>query len=435
MKNSMLMMVILLAVQTASAGPRILTLDEALQIARAHQPQLELARANLAISQARVNQSLAPLLPQVSGIGQYQRSTANFVSRPGATSAQATGKIPPASFDTYNYWNFGVTASQLLYDFGKSSSKWRATEETLEAQRQTQRATLQQILANVRKAYFASRAAQAFVGVARETLANQERHFVQISGFVEAGTRPTIDLAQARTNRANAQVQLIQAQSAYETAKAVLNQAMGLETGTDYDVADVPFSAVQGEDQAPQVLIEQARATRPDLGAFSHQLQAEQSVLKSVRSAYWPSLSVSTGLTDAGGALDTLAWNWYVGATLNWPLFEGGLTRGQVQEAQATFMALRAQQDSLLQQIQLDVSRAQLAIKASQAALKATGDAVQSATEQLSLAEGRYQTGVGNAIELSDAQLTLTNAKAAQVQADYNLASARSDLLVALGRQ
>jgi outer membrane protein len=50
------------------------------------------------------------------------------------------------------------------------------------------------------------------------------------------------------------------------------------------------------------------------------------------------------------------------------------------------------------------------------------------------LAEGRYDAGVGNVIELGDAQVALTSAEVQAVQADYNISSARAQLLNALGR-
>ena len=57
------------------------------------------------------------------------------------------------------------------------------------------------------------------------------------------------------------------------------------------------------------------------------------------------------------------------------------------------------------------------------------------AREQLRLAEGRYRAGAGSIIELGDAQVTLSNAAAQRVQAEYNLAAARAALLRALGRE
>jgi outer membrane protein len=84
--------------------------------------------------------------------------------------------------------------------------------------------------------------------------------------------------------------------------------------------------------------------------------------------------------------------------------------------------------------MRLEVDQARLAVRAAKAAIVASDEAVQNARERLKLAEGRYQTGVGNAIELGDAQLAMTSTQAQKVQAEYNLASARAALLKALGR-
>ena len=74
-------------------------------------------------------------------------------------------------------------------------------------------------------------------------------------------------------------------------------------------------------------------------------------------------------------------------------------------------------------------------MRAAKAALKASGDALVNAQEQLRLAEGRYETGVGSIIELGDSQVALTSAAQQRVQADYNLSQARAGLLKALGRE
>ena len=63
---------------------RLLTLDEALRSARANHPLLQVAHAQAQVSDARADESLAPLLPQVSGTARYQRTTFNYVPSPGS---------------------------------------------------------------------------------------------------------------------------------------------------------------------------------------------------------------------------------------------------------------------------------------------------------------------------------------------------------------
>jgi outer membrane protein len=133
--------------------------------------------------------------------------------------------------------------------------------------------------------------------------------------------------------------------------------------------------------------------------------------------------------------VDQLGWNAAAGLSLSWNIFQGGLTRAQVSEAQANVMATVAQLDLLRQQIQSDVDGARLALRAAKESLSSTQEALVNARERLRLAEERYQVGVGSAIELGDAQVALTQAAAQAVQADDRLSTARAQLLRAVGRQ
>ncbi len=418
----------------APAGPaqRILTLDEAIAAARANQPQLRQARANTSAAGARSDEARSALLPQVTGSASYQRSTGNFAAKPGSTPVTGAAQ-GGTSLQMFNYYSFGATASQLVWDFGQTPDRWRSAQASAEAQRDTEYYTGLQVLLGVRTAYFTARANKDLVGVASETLANQETHLRQVQGFVEVGTQPEIALAQSRTNVANARVQLINAENGYATARAQLNQAMGIEGPTDYDVANETLPPAEGEDQSTDDLLQRALRDRPDVASLDRQMRAQQLTLSSVRGGYFPSLGLSAGISNAGPALDNTVWNWNATATLTWNLFQGGLTNAQSQEAQASLDALTAQLDALRQQVRLDVEQARLAVRAAKTSLSAAGEALTNARQQLRLAEGRYQVGAGSIIELSDAQVTATSAAAQRVQADYNLATARAQLLRALG--
>ena len=415
------------------AGVRVLTLRDAVRLALERQPQLLQARAGTEAAEARSDEARSPLLPQVAGSASYQRTTSNFAPRPGLLPSSVTA-AGSSSWATTGYWSFGATLSQLVWDFGQSSGRWRAAQASAEAQRGSERYTALQVTLGVQSAFFTARAGKALLTVARDNLANQDAHLRQIEGFVRAGTRPEIDLAQARTDRANAEVQLINADNAYQTEKAQLNQAMGVEETTEYEVADDVLPQVEGEDQPIGALMAEALQHRPDIASLEQQQRAQELTLGAVKGAYWPALGVSTGLSDNGPVLDGLTWNWNATATLTWNLFQGGLTTAQAAEARANVEAVRAQVVGLRQQVRVDVEQARLAVRASKQAVVAAGEALVNARERLRLAEGRYQAGVGNAIELGDAQVALTTAAAQKVQAEYNLSTSRAQLMRSLGR-
>ncbi len=409
----------------AGSGP-VLTLEQAVAAARQGQPTLRRARAATAATEARSAEARAGLLPRLDANLGYGRSSSN----------SSLSSIPD-SWDSTGRWTAGVSASMTVWDFGGTTGRYRSAREAANAQRATERATTAQVLLNVRTAFFAARARKDLVTVAEETLANQEAHLKQTQGFVEVGTRPEIDLAQARTERANAEVSRISATANYQTAKAQLNQAMGIEASTDFDVANDQLPTVEGEDGTIEALFDEALKARPEVAAIEAEQRAREASVTAARGGWFPSLGVQAGLTDTGPDITDgkdLTWNWNAGATLNWNLFQGGLTGAQVREAEAGLETVKAELANLRLQVRLELEQARFAVSSARAKLVATGEALAAARERLRLAEGRYNAGSGSALELGDAQLQVTLAGAQQVGAEYELASARAQLLVSLGR-
>ncbi|MCP3099187.1 TolC family protein [Myxococcus sp. K15C18031901] len=412
------------AAEPVGAPARVLTLEEAESIARERQPQLQSAQAGTDAARARADQSRAGLLPQVNGNAGYD------VGKNLSSSSEV-----PGSGDLTKRFSAGLTASQLLYDFGRTSGRYKAARQSAQAQESSQAQTLEDVLLDVRTAYFDTLTQAALLGVAQETLDTEARRLTQVQAAVEVGSRPEIDLLQQRTARANAQLSLIRARNAYATAKARLNQAMGLEGSTDYAVRDVAVTPLDGEDAGTEVLVERALAARQDVVASELQVRSQETQVGVSRGGYWPSLSATAGLQDAGRSPADSDLGVSGGLSLSWNLFDSGRTRAEVREREALVRDARAQQDTLRQQVRLEVEQARLAVVASREALSAAEEALVNARERLRLAEGRYAAGVGNIIELGDAQVAYTSAAAQRVQATYDLATSRASLARALGAQ
>jgi outer membrane protein len=426
----------LLALAAVPATPPrpILTLEQALATARERQPQVAAAAAATRAALARVDEAYAPLLPQISGVGSYQRATANFVSRPGSLPSQLGTSGGSESVESFGYFNAGINANYLLFDFGQTRSRWRAAAASADSQRDSQRTTVSTVLFDVRTAFLQARANRELVAVAQDTLANQRKHLEQTQGFVEVGTQAPIALAQAKTGVSNAQVQLINAENGYETSKAQLNQAMGVETPSDYDVADQVIPPVPLEDGTAVALFAEALKARPEIAALADQVRAQELTVQALRGGYLPSLGLNSGATDAGANTSGLTWNLSAALQVTVPIFTGGLTKAQVAEGEANLSGARSQVAIERLQVQVDVEQARLAVRAAKSALAASADALENAQDQLHLAEGRYETGVGSIIELGDAQVALTSAAQQKVQAEYGLYQARAQLIKALGR-
>lgn len=435
-----------LAAAFAPADPFALQLADAagaLGLAEAEEmtlrllPAVRAAEAGVGIARAKARLALAAWMPQLSGVGGYSRQTANFALRPGSLPQSLSGSSARAVSSrskSYNYWNFGLSLSQMVYDFGATASSLKAARQAVDAGRHALANASQAGLLATRLAYFDAAAKQAQVDVAEATLANMRRHLHQIDQQVRVGQRAPIELASAQTDVANAEVQRIGAQNAWDASRAALRQAMGVEgLADDFVLRGDVMPKLAAEDAALEALLRRALAARPDyLGQRAVVLQAE-AARGATLSGLLPTLSASAGVTEAGEQIDRMGWNWNVGATLSWSLNNGGQNLALLRQAQATLAQARAQTDAMRQALRAELETSRLAVAASVASCRATAVAEAQARVQLHLAEGRYARGLGNVIELSDAQLATSSATAARINAVYGLAQSRARLARSLG--
>jgi outer membrane protein len=434
-------LIVLVAGVSCVARAEMLTLREAERRATTGHPTVTLERWGAAAADARVVEARAALLPQVVLSANYHLATANRTIRIG-TSAALAALRPPPNASLWDYLTAGLTATQLLTDFGQSTEALRAARLLADSAALDARAARQAVLLDVRLAFFAARARRELVAVAREDVDNQRRHLAEVEGFVTVRMRPPIDLVQARAGVGAAELRLIAAENDYALARADLDRAMGGGPSVaGYDVTSEELPPVDGERAPGDALAAEAAAGRPDLASARRQVEAEDRALASARGAYAPALHLALGATDAGpmftpGPFEArnLRWNYSAALVLSWPLFEGRRTVGRVREAEAMVGQAVARGALVDLGIRVEVERARRGVAAAQAAIAVAETTLENARQRLRLAEGRYQAGAAAALEVSDAQLMYVTSAADQVRARYDLSTARAQLLHALGR-
>jgi outer membrane protein len=412
------------------AGPS-LTLAQAEQNALHNQPTLRQANGQTEAAAGRVEEARAGYLPQVTATATY------YIVRTGTLTTNGMGGVNQAvsssTVANYNVWTAGLTGSQLIYDFNATADRWRSASVNRDAAESNGRVVTLQVLMNVRRAYFQARAERDLARVAEEAVANQQKHVDQITEMVKAGMRSQIDLATTRTALANARVQAVTAENNYAVGLALLDQTMGVSSAHAFELTDSELPAVAGEDGDQLALTDHALKMRPELAVAEQQRRAQELLVGSYRGNYLPAISAIAGLTDVGQKYNYFDPNWYVGLSASWTLLQGGLTHGQVREANGTLAALAAQADAERLQVSVDVEQGRLAVRGAKSTIGGAEEALSNARDQLRLAEARYQTGQGSVIELADAQVAYTTAEAQEVSARFGLASARAQLLAALG--
>ncbi len=418
-----------LAEESPAAGGR-LTLQEAIEIALSHHPTLLAARGALQVQQARVGEARANLLPQLDLQSDYTRATSNFAPNPqfrGLNQAAAS-----ESNTSFNNYSAALSLQQQIYDFGKTGAAVDAAKENLYASRWDEEASRQSIVLNVKAAYLGLLKARRLVQVDEETVAQFEKHLQQVEGFYKAGTRTRFDVTTAQVNLTNARLDLITARNAAEVARATLANTIGVPNQPIGELEDLlGFEKVEiSEDQA----IQEALAHRPELLSFSAQHRAQEALVRSAQRNYFPVLSGVADYTYRGQDFP-LVWNWDVGLNLTFPIFSGFLTRSQIAEARANLAVVSANEELLRQSILLEIHQAYSNLVEAEERVRTSELVVRQAEENLDLANGRFQAGVGTSVEQTDAQVLLTNAKTSQVQALYDYQVDRAQLDKAMGRR
>jgi outer membrane protein len=389
---------------TEASGP-LLTLREAERRAETQHPALAIGRYAADAAEARAVESRASLLPQVLLTSTYRYATGNRPTRIGTRPLPLpSNAVSPSPTTLYDYLNAGLTATQLLYDFGQTTEAWRAARLDAESATLDAHAVRLAVILDVRLAFFVALARRELVGVVREDLANQQRHLAQVTALIEVKARPPIDLVQARANVGAAELRRIAAENDYALAKADLDRAMG-ETPSvmardDYDIAAAELPVVPGEEAAPEALFGRASTARPDLASIERQIQAAERGLASVRGSYFPSLHLLLSATDAGPMFDpfpfdsaNLRWNYSAGLVLAWPIFEGERTIGRVREAEALLGQAKARRVLLEIGMGVEIEHARRTVSAAKTSVVVSATTAENARERLRLAEGRYKEG------------------------------------------
>jgi len=400
-----LLTVTLLTLPSLAGAEARKTLEECIEIALRQQPTLRAAAATVAAGRERVWETAAAYLPQVS---------ASYLASRRHGSPSSFTNTNAGRGETRPLYSTGVSLSQVLFDFGQNLQLIHAAQasaEALAADADTQHDT---VVFNVQQAYFALLAAYRLRDVAEETVAQNEKHLDLAQGRHDVGLAPRFDVTNAQVQLATAELNRVTARNNVSLGRETLRNALGLLGPLDFDIVDSleqPRSEV-GDAEA----LDLAYANRPELKSLAAQERADIERIKAIEKDYLPKLTLNSNVTWSGSGYP-LQETWNFGGLVNLSIFNGGLTTAQVGEAKANLDNLRATEDATRQNVTLEVRQALLNLRQAAESIGVADKGLQQARENLTLAEGRYKTGVGNIIELTDAQVSLATAEASRVQA------------------
>jgi outer membrane protein len=397
-----------------------LDLRRCIAIALEKHPRIQAAAGTIMAGESRVGQSRSGFYPQLSGSAGYSRTDPTSNS-PQYTVGQA-----------YDSYSSSLSLSQNLYDFGKTSTQVKVQELNRDSSRSDLDTVITQVTFAVKQAYYGLLQAGRNRDVSREVVGQFQQHLERAKAFFEVGTKPKFDVTKADVDLSNAKLNLLKAENAFRLGQVTLNNTMGIPEAPDYEVVDqLAFQRVTIDlDEVTRKAYER----RPDLKAIAVKRTSQEQSIELARKGYYPTISGSASYGWGGGNFP-LDQGWSVGAQLNVPLFSGYLTKYQVEEARANLDVLAANEALIRQTIFQEVKQAWLNLQEAADRIATAELTVRQATENLDLANGRYTYGVGNPIEVTDALVSVSNAKTAHITALYDYRLAQASLEKAAGEK
>jgi outer membrane protein len=408
-----------------------LELEEAIKIALDNQPLILARIGDYQASIQNIYLALAPQLPQLTGQwnGFEQKTVTSSID--GSVPAAPLSLARRVTSSTTSLSTTAtITASQLLWDFGKTLAATAAARAGAKSSAEDVEIQKDESVRLVKTGYFNLILNERLVEVNQAALERALVNLRSAKGFFDVGTQPKSAVTRAEVDVATAQVNLIGALNAVVISRTTLNTLMGIPVNTPTRVRDI--LAYQHVEFDPKTLLPEAFARRPEYRQIKARLeQAEQTVKQQFRN-FFPNITAS-GTYGAARADMNEIYNY--GVQLNWTIFDGGGKIALYKQAQAQRDAALARVRDTELTIWQQVEQAYNTVIQSEEAIGSATKGVESADENFRLSQGRFDAGVANIIELTDAQLALTTAQATLVQALANYRIAIAQLERFLGRR
>lgn len=309
----------------------------------------------------------------------------------------------------YNLWNLpSVGFNQLIYDFGKTGAQAGVAKKSYEAARETLQANINDVVYQVKSAYYNQLFLQQQVEVYEDSVLQYQIHLQQAQAYYEIGSKAKIDVSTAAYNLDNTKLTLIQAKNAVDTGFAQLTNAMGVPEFAPFSIHDrldkkrydITF------DEAFSIASEQS----PTLLAAKKKMEGSKLLVKSAKVAFLPNLD-GFGNYTKGGKSPSTDDGYQIGLKLSYTNLNLFLNKKQVDEATLTYKKDQADYETQRQKVYLDVKQAYIQLKNAQQSIPVARASMDVAKERYELAAGRYKVGLGDAIEVKDSQITYMNAK------------------------
>ena len=407
-------------------SPPPLTLQEAEAMAVKNHPQIQAAQNEVNFANQQIVINRAPYFPGITG--EITGSQAEFRSRIGA------GDLSDSRL--FDREGQGVAVQQLITDSGRTPNLVASARFQAQAAAQNSQATRYTVLLDVNRAYFDVLHAQATVKVAEQTVAARQLLDNQVTELARNKLRSQVDVSFADVNVSQAKLLLLRAQNSVAGALAELGRAMGSDQPAKYQLTDEPLPPAPAA--TPDALVAQAIDNRPELASLRAARESAYKFADAERDLARPTVSAMAvaGYTPyINNPTTTPIPPEYEGvaANVSIPIFNGHLFSARREAAYQRALESDQQLRNRQQQISRDVRQAWASANDAYQRIDVTAQFMRQASLALQLAQGRYELSLASIVELTQAQLNVTEAEIENLNAKYDYQTQYAALQYTIG--
>jgi outer membrane protein TolC len=414
-----------------------LTLSSAVEIALKNNPLIRMTLSGREIADAQLREARAGWFPLLQFSETFTRgNNPVFVfgslleqSRFTAQDFRLSALNNP---DPLSNFRTAITLRQTVFD--QLQTYTRMNQARLgQQQADMQKAMVeQQVRFEVVRAYYGILVAHSKKEVAEEAVKMAESDLKRVRDRFNAGLVVESDLLAAEVQAADFHQQKIEAEGDVNVAYAGLNTVLGLPVDTPQkvagDLAKRNFDPGQKEE-----LLQTALRHRPDYARAGYNIQMSKEGVRGAKREYLPRLDFMATYGGSGKDLSSGSSDWTVGAGLTFNLFDPG--RGaRINKAAAAESMASAEQESLANQIRLDVVRAYQQFVSSRDRLTVAEQVISQATETHRIVQNRYREGLTTITEVLRAETALVRSRLNLVAARYDYYVSYAHVLLSVGK-
>jgi len=413
----------------------LLTLDEAIRVALANNPELVASEYDTTAADARCDIASAQRLPNLHAVGGYT----HYNDRQRLFGATKDGE--PGTF-SQEIFLADLVVSLPLFTGGRLSSEIRAAELLHAMTEQRLIRTRAELIFNVSSVFYGILAQRRVIESLKFSGKTLREHLERVQELVAAQKAARVDQLRTEVRIADLDQRLAQERNVLAIQLRILANLLGVQGQQNLDPAGALNMTNPSLNDAA-LLVGPALAIRPDYLAARAALEAQAKFVDAARAEHWPTLSLqgayggrwaadSSNRASGATAADAVG---RVGLIVDIPLFEGGRIEAKLREQRAKLAADQERLRKLELQIRFDVEAATLNIASAAERIAATEKAIEQAKESLRIEREKYGLGKGAITNVLDAQSALLDAQTTYFRAIADHETAAAQLRLATGEQ